>query len=72
MGLYQHLAVTVLGVHCPSFVLARMQIGTHLLLEHQCMLNQACSMLSTYGRLTTVLRMSQALEDTVIASTQIA
>lgn len=61
VGLYQHLALTILGGHCASFVPALMQIGTYLLLEHQCKLRQACSMLSTHRSLTAVLRTSQAL-----------
>lgn len=61
VGLYQHLALAILGGCDPSFVPALIPIGTHLLLEHMCKLRQACSVLSTHRRLTAVLRTSQAL-----------
>lgn len=61
VGLYQHLGLTILGVCCLSFVPALMQMtGTHFLLEYQCKMRQACSMLSTRRRFTAVFRTSQA------------
>jgi len=52
----------MLGGCGPSFVPALMQTDAHLLLEHQCKLMQAYSVLSTHRRLTTVHRNSQTLK----------